>query len=266
MLGAVIGDIVGSRYEFRNIKSKQFSFFSGKCHFSDDSVMTLAIAEAIMACEGKYEQLGEKAVEYMQMIGRNYPNCGYGGRFYRWMFSTEPKPYGSYGNGAAMRVSAVAWAARSLKECIEMSRAVTEVTHDHPEGIKGAEAIAVCTYLALHGAGKEEIRKYVNTHYYPLDFTLDEIRDAYSFDVSCMGTVPQAIEAFLEAKNYEDAIRNAVSIGGDSDTLAACTGAIAEAFFGIPDLIRAEALSFLDEKLSDILIDFEDEYPPKITE
>ena len=146
-----------------------------------------------------------------------------------------------------------------------MSRAVTEVTHNHPEGIKGAEAIAVCTYLALHGAGKEEIRKYVNDHYYTLDFTLDGIRGTYRFNETCMDTIPQAIEAFLEAEDFEDAIRNAISIGGDSDTLGACTGAIAEAFFGIPEWIRDEAQQFLDRQLSDILIDFEDEFPPKIT-
>ncbi len=266
MLGAIIGDIVGSRYEFNNIKTKQFPLFSNRCFFTDDSVMTLAIAEAVMACDGNYQDLSEKAVEYMQRIGRRYGDCGYGGRFFDWMFSKNPKPYGSYGNGAGMRVSSVAWAARSLEECIEMSHAVTEVTHNHPEGIKGAEAIAVCTYLALHGTGKEEIRKYVNDHYYTLDFCLDGIRSTYRFNETCMDTIPQAIEAFLEAEDFEDAIRNAISIGGDSDTLGACTGAIAEAFFGIPEWIRDEAQQFLDRQLSDILIDFEDEFPPKIME
>ncbi len=266
MLGAIIGDIVGSRYEFNNIKTKQFPLFSSRCFFTDDSVMTLAIAEAVMACDGNYQDLSEKAIEYMHRIGRRYAGCGYGGRFYGWLLSKNPKPYGSYGNGAGMRVSSIAWAARSLEECIEMSRAVTEVTHNHPEGIKGAEAIAVCTYLALHGAGKEEIRKYVNDHYYTLDFCLDEIRSTYRFNETCMDTIPQAIEAFLEAEDFEDAIRNAISIGGDSDTLGACTGAIAEAFFGIPEWIRDEAQQFLERQLSDILIDFEDEFPPKITE
>ena len=266
MLGAIIGDIVGSRYEFNNIKTKQFPFFSKHCFFTDDTVMTVAIAEAVLACDGKYDDLREKTVEYMQRIGRQYPDCGYGGRFFGWMFSSNPKPYNSYGNGAGMRVSAVAWAAGSLKECIEMSHAVTDVTHNHPEGIKGGEAIAACTYLALHGATKDEIRKYVESHYYKLDFTLDEIRSTYRFNETCQDTIPQAIEAFLEAKDFEDSIRNAISIGGDSDTLGACTGAIAEAFFGIPDLLRDEAMAHLDQTLEEIVIEFEDEFPPKIAE
>jgi type I restriction enzyme M protein len=164
-----------------------------------------------------------------------------------------------------MRTSACGFIAESLEEALELSKRCAAVTHNHPEGIKGGEAIAVCTYLALHGAGKAEIRRYVNDHYYTLDFTLDGIRSTYRFNETCMDTIPRAIEAFLEAEDFEDAIRNAISIGGDSDTLGACTGAIAEAFFGIPEWIRDEAQQFLDRQLSDILIDFEDEFPPKIT-
>lgn len=265
MLGAIIGDIVGSRFEWHNIKKKEFRFFDLRCFFTDDSVMTLAVAMAILDCNGDLERLPDQTVKCMQEVGRPYPHCGYGGRFRHWMYSDDPKPYGSYGNGAGMRVSAVAWAARSLQECIAMSEAVTKVTHNHPEGIKGAEAIAVSTYLALHGSSKDEIRNHVQSHYYPLDFTLDEIRDTYRFNETCQKTVPQAIEAFLESTDFEDAIRNAISIGGDSDTLAACTGAIAEAFYGIPEGKREVAKDYLDLPLRKILESFEQAFPPKIS-
>ena len=265
MLGAIIGDIAGSRFEWHNIKKKEFRFFDLRCFFTDDSVMTLAVAKAILDCNGDWDRLSDQTIKCMQEVGRPYPHCGYGGRFRHWMYSDDPKPYGSYGNGAGMRVSAVAWAARSLEECIAMSEAVTKVTHNHPEGIKGAEAIAVATYLALHSASKNEIRDYVESHYYLLNFTLDEIRAGYSFNETCQGTIPQAIEAFLESTDFEDAIRNAISIGGDSDTLAACTGAIAEAFYGIPAGKREVAKDYLDIPLLAILESFEQAFPPKIS-
>ena len=266
MLGAIIGDIVGSRFEWDNIKSKEFGFFDRRCFFTDDSVMTLAVAKAILDCCGDPGRLSDQAVRCMQKIGRPYPDCGYGGRFYGWIYSDDPKPYNSYGNGAGMRVSAVAWAARDLETCIAMSEAVTAVTHNHPEGIKGAEAIAVATYLALHGATKEEIRAQIRQRYYPLDFTLDEIREDYAFNETCQETIPQAIEAFLESTDFEDAIRNAISIGGDSDTLAACTGAIAEAYYGIPESLRTRAKRYLDRRLLSVLESFEQAFPPKIAE
>lgn len=264
MLGAAIGDIVGSRFEWNNIKKKDFAFFNRRCFFTDDSVMTFVIAKAILNCKGDYTDLSGEAVRCMQEVGRPYPDCGWGGHFYGWIYAKDPKPYGSWGNGSAMRVSAVAWAARDLDECIRMSDAVTVVSHDHPEGIKGARAIAAATFLALHGASKEEIRTEIEKNYYPLDFTLDDIRPSYHFDVSCQGTVPPAIQAFLESESFEDAIRNAISIGGDSDTLAACTGPIAEAFYGIPSYLRAQAETFLDERLTKIHRDFEAVYPPKV--
>lgn len=264
MIGAIIGDIAGSRFEWHNIKSKDFDLFHRRCSFTDDTVMTLAVAEAILECCGDTELLPDQAVKCMQEVGRPYPECGFGGRFYGWIYSSDPKPYNSWGNGSAMRVSPVAWAARDLDECIAMSRAVTEVTHNHPEGVKGAEAIAVSAFLALHGSSKDEIRSHVETAFgYDLSFTLDSIRPGYKFDVSCMGTVPPAIVAFLESTDFEDAIRNAVSIGGDSDTLAACTGAIAEAFYGVPEKMRDIALTYLDERLYGIWAGFEHAFPGK---
>lgn len=256
MLGAIIGDIVGSRFEFDNIKTKEFKFFTNTCYFTDDSVMTLSIANAILEANGDYTNLSELTVKNMQKIGRNYPNCGYGGRFYGWMFSNNPSPYYSYGNGSAMRVSSVSYVGKTLDEVKELSKKVTEITHNHPEGLKGAEATAVSIFLAINGKSKDEIRKYINENYYNLDFTLDEIRPTYRFNEICQDTVPQAIEAFLESTDFEDAIRNAISIGGDSDTLAAITGSIAEAYYGIPEDIKRKALSYLDNDLYDIYTRF----------
>lgn len=260
MLGAIIGDIVGSRFEWHNIKTKDFILFYPKCRPTDDSVMTLAIAKAIMDCGDDYSDLGTKAVEAMQSIGRNYPRCGYGRKFISWIYSNDPKPYNSYGNGAAMRVSPCAYAARSLEEAIDLSRKVTEVTHNHPEGIKGAEAVAVAVYMAKTGSSIEEIREHITANYYPMDFSLDSIRSGYRFDSSCQGSVPQAIAAFLESTDFEDAIRNAVSIGGDSDTIAAIAGSIAEAYYGIPNMMRAQAILYLDNRQFEILNEFDKKF------
>lgn len=257
MLGAIIGDIVGSRFEWNNHKSKDFNLFSEECFFTDDSVMTLAIAKALLDCIGDYRNLSEKAISAMQELGRPYPNCGYGGMFQRWMYSDDPKPYNSYGNGAAMRVSACGFIAKTLEEAKELSRKVTEVTHNHPEGIKGAEATTVAIFLARKGYKIDEIREYINEHYYKMDFTLDEIRDTYEFNETCQETVPQAIMAFLESSSFEDAIKNAISIGGDSDTIAAITGGIAEAYYGVPLLFENLAKNHLDERLLTILTDFQ---------
>jgi type I restriction enzyme M protein len=262
MIGAIIGDIVGSRFEFNNIKIKDFEFFSDRCRFTDDSAMSLAIAKAILDSGGNYVDLGQLAVQAMQEIGRTYPECGYGGLFKKWLNSDSPTPYNSYGNGAAMRVSACGFAAKTPDQAITLARLVTEVTHNHPEGLKGAEATAVCIYLIRNGQSTEEIRDYVDRCYYPMDFTLDKIRDHYKFDVTCQGTVPQAIMAFLESSGFEDAIRNAISIGGDSDTLATITGSLAEACYGVPDDLRQQALTFLDENLRKVLTNFENTFPP----
>lgn len=264
MLGAIIGDIVGSRFEWHNNKTKNFDFLTHKCYFTDDSVMSLAIAKAILNSGTDYSVLGDKAVSCMQELGRKYPHAGYGGHFAHWLRDSNPQPYNSWGNGSAMRVSACGFAATSLEEAIAMSRKVTEVTHNHPEGIKGAEATAVAVYMARTGSNLLEIQDYINKHYYKIDFKLDDIRDEYQFDVSCQGSVPQALAAFFESTGFEDAIRNAISIGGDSDTIAAITGSIAEAYYGIPTEIRDHVLTFLEEDLLEVLIAFENRFPSKV--
>ena len=265
MLGAIIGDIAGSRFEgfgHFSIKTKNFELLSAErgCEPTDDSVMTLAIAKAILTCNDDYSQLEDNAVKYMQQLGRRYSDVGYGGYFYKWIFTENPQPYYSFGNGAAMRVSPCGFAARTLEEAISLSQAVTRVTHNHPEGMKAAEAVTVAIFLAKNGKSIPEIRKYVEKNYYKIDFTLDKIRSTYRFDVTCQGSVPQAFEAFFESTGFEDAIRNAISIGGDSDTIAAITGGMAEAYYGIPSVIREKALLFLTYDLEAILNSFENKY------
>ena len=253
MLGAIIGDIAGSPYEFNNVKSKDIELFGPLSRFTDDSVMTAAVAEACIAyTQNKDIVLFERAVvNSMRLLGRKYLAAGYGGRFERWLLTEEPKPYYSYGNGSAMRVSPVAYAADSLEEAELLGETSAKVTHNHPEGIKGARAVAAAVYMALHGKSQNEIRAYVEEKYYNIDFSLDEIKSDYSFDVSCQGSVPQAMEAFFEAKDFEDAIRNAISIGGDSDTIACIAGAISEPYFGIPEDIRSYAIDVIKD--TDIL-------------
>lgn len=270
MIGAIIGDIVGSRFEFNNHRDKDFELFTDECNVTDDSIMTLAVAKAIMEAEkitkppfggNKYNSDYESVVEgmtikYMQEIGRKYPNCGYGGMFSKWVFSDDPQPYNSFGNGAAMRISPVGFAARTESEASTLSEIVTGVTHDHEEGIKGAEATAIAIYMACRGFTKKEIRNKIMRSYYSLDFTIDEIRNSYEFNETCQETVPQAIKAFLESTSFEDAIRNAISIGGDSDTLAAITGSIAEAYYGVPEVLKEKALSYLNDELRSIFNDW----------
>ena len=265
MLGAIIGDIAGSRYERNNIKTKDFPFFSVFDAMTDDSIMTLAVARALLQSRPDRMDLGKQAVESMQQLGRQFPDCGFGMHFFQWIFESHPMPYGSWGNGAAMRISPCGWAGNSIEEVKLLSKAVTEVSHSHKEAIKGAEATAVCVFLARTGHKKPEIRKYVREHYYPLDFSLAEIRADYRFDVSCQGSVPQAITAFLESDSFEDTVRNAVSLGGDSDTIAAIAGGIGEAFYGIPRSLRESALTYFENpELLRILKEFERKYPAKI--
>lgn len=252
VIGAITGDVVGSIYEFDNHRSKDFPLFSADCFATDDSIMTLAIAKALMDSDGDIHVLPDCAVRAMREVGQPYPDCGYGGRFLNWMYSDNPKPYFSCGNGAAMRVSAVASVAKSVEEVKRLSECVTAVTHDHPEGILGAEATAVGTWMALNGSSKDEILKELEK-YYDLNFTIDEIRPTYSFNETCQKTVPQAIVCFREAADFEDAIRTVISLGGDSDTLAAITGSIAGAYYGVPSWIEQKARNYLDERLTKIL-------------
>ncbi len=261
MLGAIIGDIVGSRFEWNNHRSKEFDLFTPKCFPTDDSIMTLALGDAILNSQPDFSDLAENAVKSMQRIGRRYPNCGYGGRFQRWMFSDHPAPYQSFGNGSAMRVSGAGFAARSLDEAKLISQKITEVTHNHPEGLKGAEATTVAIYLARTGKKIPEIREAIEKDYYKICFTLDEIRPTYRFNETCQETVPQALEAFFESTSFEDAIRNAISIGGDSDTLGAICGGMAEAYYGIPSDLRQMALKFLDATQLQLLNAFEAQFP-----
>lgn len=256
MIGAIVGDIVGSRFEWNNIKNKEFSLFTDACRPTDDTNMTLAVAKAILECDGNYETLSEQAAKCMREVGRRYPDCGFGGMFSRWLKSDDMGDYNSFGNGSAMRVSPCGFAANSLTEAIMLSESVTKVTHSHPEGLKGAEAITKAIFMARNGSSKEEIRECIS-EMYNLNFTLDDIREEYEFDVSCQGSVPQAIAAFLESESFEDAIRNAVSIGGDSDTIAAMTGGIAEAYYGVTVDIREKAESYLDDYQLGILREFE---------
>ena len=260
MLGAIIGDVVGSLYEFSSSKSKDFELLTPSCHLTDDSLMTIAVGCACVTsdtCDKESFQL--TLCRLMREIGNMYPNAGYGRGFYEWLTDEDAGAYNSYGNGSAMRVSPVAWAASNLEEAQRLARWSAEVTHNHPEGIKGAEAIAICIFLARQGKEKEEIREYIDTNYYPMDFTLDEIRPSYRFDVTCQGSVPQGIMCFLESNDFEDAIRNAVSLGGDGDTIAAMAGAIAEAYYGIPSELEERIFDYLDEDIIDYYNTYADE-------
>ncbi|MBD5559364.1 MAG: ADP-ribosylglycohydrolase [Clostridia bacterium] len=262
MIGPIIGDMAGSRFERHNHLSKDFDLWHRDATYTDDTVMSLAICNALMQSAPDYSEVGIHAVKTMQEYGRRNLRRGYGGYFLQWLLSPRPQPYGSYGNGGPMRVAGCGWAGSTLDEVKRLSKAVTEVTHNHPEALKGAEAVATTVFLARHGASRDELREWVIRNYYPLDFTLDEIRGTYTFDVSSQGSVPQALEAFFESTDFEDAIRNAVSAGGDSDTIACMAGAVAEAFYGVSQDLREAAEARLSEPLKKVLHDFEQQYPP----
>ena len=253
MLGAILGDIVGSPYEFdhNNIKTTDFPLFGPRSAFTDDTVMTLAVAEGLMNGWGQNEAAQERAViTAMQRYGRLYPNAGYGGRFGYWLTASEPRPYNSFGNGSAMRVSAAAWLYDNLPEVEACAALTARVTHNHPEGVKGACATAAAIFLARTGESKAAIGAYINKTYgYDLSRTVEEIRPTYRHVESCQETVPEAIIAFLTSRDFENALRVAVSLGGDSDTLAAITGSIAEGFYGVPEELQREALKRLDGPL-----------------
>jgi ADP-ribosylglycohydrolase len=253
MIGAITGDIVGSVYEWRNIKTKDFPLFGGGNFFTDDTVMTVAVAEGLMR-GGKPDDF----IDAMKKYGRLYPSAGYGGRVGNWLLCDDREPYNSWGNGSAMRVSPVAWRFGTLDDVERSAEESAAVTHNHPEGVKGAQAVAGAIFLARTGRPKADVRAYVEYRYgYNLSRTLDGIRPAYKFNESCQETVPEAIIAFLESTGFEDAIRNAVSLGGDSDTLAAITGSIAEAAYGVPEEIRSKASALLDDELRRVIADFE---------
>ena len=260
LTGAIIGDVVGSRFEGTNHKGKSFEFFHEDCCPTDDTVMTLAVANGLMKAIDTNENVFDCVQESMRDLGNLYLYCGYGRRFIEWLQSDDPKPYNSYGNGAAMRIGAVPYLSRSLEQVKDYTREVTRITHNHPEGLKGAEAVSVSIWNAIHGASKEEIQKAIQNEYYDLNFTLDEIRDEYVFSASCEKSVPQAIEAFLESVSFEDSIRNAISIGGDTDTIACIAGSIAGAYYGVPDWMAIKALWQLDEPLLSIYLQYMDRF------
>jgi len=263
--GAIIGDIVGSPYEFNenNIKTKEFPLFSPRSEFTDDTVMTLAVAKAFMdaGAEADDETVLAHLYTEMKRLGRAYPAAGYGARFSMWLFLQGGVPYNSYGNGSAMRVSAIGWMYDSIEATRKAARLSAQITHNHPEGIKGAEATAAAIFLARRGSSKQEIRDYITAEFgYDLSRTCDEIRPTYRHVESCQQTVPEAIIAFLEGENFEDVLRTAVSLGGDSDTLTAIAGSIAEAYYGAPEELKQEALCRLPDDLKDILLRFEANY------
>ncbi|WP_079763518.1 ADP-ribosylglycohydrolase family protein [Streptococcus suis] len=263
MFGAIVGDVIGSRFEGRDIKSKDFDLFHPNCRFTDDSVMTAAVAASFLGLNEPFDDLEEALVLNMKDFGKLYPRAGYGPQFKKWIESKDSEPYNSFGNGSAMRVSACGHVGKSLEETLYLAERVAFVTHNHPEGIKGAQAVAGAIFLARTGKSKEEIRQFVTDNFYNLDFTLDAIRPSYQFDSSCQGSVPQAIVAFLEAEDFEDAIRNAVSLSGDSDTLAAIAGSIAEPFFGIPEEIVYRTTDYLPSLIMEVSYYFEQDYPSK---
>ena len=261
MYGAILGDIIGSPYEFdRGTKTKDFPLFSPNSTFTDDSVMTLAVADAFLSITPDTENadICRRLVRSMQSYGRKYPDAGYGGKFRLWLKDPNPQPYGSYGNGSAMRVSSAGWLFDDLQTVRHMARLSAEVTHNHPEGIKGAEATASAIFLARTGSTKAEIKHYIEEQFhYDLSRTCDEIRPAYRHVESCQETVPEAITAFLEGSSFEDVIRTAVSLGGDCDTLTCIAGSIAEGFYGVPEELEQQCRDGLPEDLRKVLRQFE---------
>lgn len=257
IIGAITGDIIGSTREFSPIKSKDFELFEMGSAFTDDTIMTLAVAKWL--CEDRTSK--DVLIKHVKYFGNRYPNAGYGGMFFNWLSQESPEPYGSWANGSAMRVSPCAWVAESLEEAQKLAELSAVITHDHPEGVKGALATSDAIYLARVGASKDEIRDHVEVRYgYDLNRTVDEIRPHYTFDVSCAGSVPESIICFLEGDDFEDTIRNAVSLGGDADTQAAIAGSIASAYWGIDKKIANRSLEYLDFFLLDVFKEFEEKF------
>ena len=262
MYGAILGDMVGAPYEFdMGDKTKDFEMWNDRVMFTDDSVMTVAVADALLSIPTGADDETVKAavIKSMQEWGNNYPRAGYGRKFFIWLGKRDPQPYGSWGNGSAMRVSSVGWLFDSLEETRRYAGLTAEVTHNHPEGVKGAEATAAAIFMARTGASKEEIKEYIIKEFgYDLSRTCDEIRPGYHHVESCQQTVPEAITAFLEGNDFEDVIRTAVSLGGDCDTLTCIAGGIAEAYYGIPDEMKAEVRKRVKDDMLGVLERFDD--------
>lgn len=270
MLGAIIGDTVGSRFEWHNIHTKKFDFLPDSCYLTDDSIMTIAIAEAILQWDdnkgrekNNYAMLSDLAIKSMRKWGAKYPYAGYGGGFRNWLSNPEQGPYNSCGNGAAMRISPVGWAAYDLEDCISMSKAVTEVTHNHPDGIMGAEATAVQIFQAIQGQNLRELEDYETKHYYSIEYGMDWLSKNYTWHSLCDGTCQAAFTCLYESDNFEDAIRNCMSIGGDCDTTGAICGGIAEAVYGIPDNIAERIMDFMGDEQIQVVMDFQERFMNK---
>lgn len=261
MIGAILGDIIGSPYEFDlGNKTKDFPLFSERSQFTDDTVMTLAVARAFMDAgpDADDETIRRHMIRSMRELAKRYPHAGYGGRFRWWLTAPDPQPYNSWGNGSAMRVSSAAWLFHDPTSVLRAAKLSAEVTHNHPEGIKGAQATAAAIYLAKTGHSKTAIRQYIaETFGYDLSRTCDEIRPTYYHVESCQETVPEAITAFLEGEDFEDVIRTAVSLGGDCDTLTAIAGSIAEGFYGIPKDLAKECMNRLPTDLREVVEQFQ---------
>jgi ADP-ribosylglycohydrolase len=273
LLGGIIGDLAGSRFEHHPHKSKDFDLLvfgdfnlrrgssfneNGRAsYFTDDTVMTIAVAKSLLESNTNFSDLEELVISNIKDFGQRYPAAGYGGHFREWLQSPTILPYNSFGNGSAMRISPVAYFAKDLAEIRKLSKIISSVTHNHPEGIKGAEAVASTIWLALKGQSKDEIKKFVEDNYYSLDFDYNELLENYKFDVTCQNSVPQSIFAFLISENYEDAIRIAVSIGGDADTMACIAGSIAEAFYGVPEELQKECWEYLTPDIKYVINNFQ---------
>ena len=260
MIGAIIGDIIGSVYEHRRVTSFDFKLFSPRCCFTDDSVLTIAVANAILACFKKNTGKSSRDyyLNYIRLYGKRYPDAGYGHSFYNWLCSHNPRPYNSYGNGSAMRVSPVGLAFNTISDVLDEAKKTASISHNHPDGIKGAQAVAAAVFLAHNGSSKSKIKDFIEKKIgYPLGFNLEDLRKYYNFEIQCSKSVPQAIFTFLESHDFEDAIRKAIYIGGDSDTLACISGAIAGAFYKqIPQAIKNKALNYLDAEQKKVIFEF----------
>ena len=257
MIGGIIGDIAGSKYEFDNIRHKDFELFSEGCKFTDDTVLMLGVAKALLDCNGDYIDLQHYVIENFKDLVLKYPNAGYSDTFKAWATSEDSQPYQSVGNGSAMRISPVAYVAKDLDELKTLCYKVTSITHNSEEALKGAEAVASCIFLARKGYSKTEIEKFVTTHYYKLDYNLEDLQKYYKTYLNCNQSVPQAIYCFLISKDFEDAIKTAISIGGDSDTIACITGSIASQFYPVRNSVKEQCFSFLTDDLKKIFFDFE---------
>ena len=270
MIGAIIGDYVGSPYEFdleinkKHLARLDFPLFSKKSEFTDDTIMTIAVCEAVMNGRNDPYLTEREVAKCMQLWGAKYPGGGYGGRFSGWLKEKNPEPYNSYGNGSAMRVSAVGWLYDTIEDVLEYAKITAAVTHNHEEGIKGAQSVAAAIFLARTGHSKEEIKQYIEENFhYDLNRTIEEIRPGYGFDETCQGSVPESIIAFLESESFEDAVRRAVSLDGDADTQGAIAGSIAEAFYGVPEGLNVQIRGKLPSDMRTVLLRFNKEKFPK---